>query len=155
VDTSLLVALVGLGGGLLGSALGGMISYFSTSAVRKLEWRQSLAVSDVTEREQIYSEFVAEAGRLVLLSLSEDAHSTKSSEFSKLVALESRIWFHSEAVCHDARVVAKAVMREFPSTSKAPDSGSTSKEGQLKYSEARDKFLSSCRAELKGLRAIA
>ncbi|MCZ8077171.1 MAG: hypothetical protein O9341_23890 [Paucibacter sp.] len=155
MEPTVLVAVVGLVGGLVGSALGGAISFFSTTTVRKLEWRQALLGADVKERELLYSEFVAEASRLTLLSLDASKVTTQSTEFSKLAALEARIWFHSETLGKDARELARAVMREFPMAIMSKDGSSESAKDQPQFAEARDRFVAGCRGELQGLRANA
>ncbi|HEY8886851.1 MAG TPA: hypothetical protein VIM35_00055 [Gallionella sp.] len=156
MDTPVLVAVVGLVGAFVGSAVGGLISYFSTKAVRRMEWKQEMAQKDIQAREDLYADFLSEAGRLMLVSFTKEAKSTPSTEFSKLVTLEAKVWFHSEPLGKQARELAKIVMKEFEpkSVDKTVDETETKKD-EVTFAALRDKFISDCKLDLQRIRQLA
>jgi len=123
MDTPILVAVVGLAGALIGTLIGGVISYISTRSVRRMEWKQSLVLRDLQTREDLYADFLAEIGRLMLVSLAPPPSTVGLSLFSKLVALESKIWFHSDSLGTSARELAKVVLEEFQKKSESTRKG--------------------------------
>jgi hypothetical protein len=152
MDTPLLVAVVGLAGALIGTLIGGLISWLSTKSVRRMEWKQSLVLRDLQAREELYADFLSEIGRLMLLSLAPPPSTVGSSQFSKLVALESKVWFHSDSLGNSARELAKVVLLEFQ---KKSETESEKDEVNTRFATLRDKFISECKQDLKRVRENA
>ena len=154
METQLLVALVGLLGALTGSAVGGTISFLSSRAVRRLDHRQSSLQKDREAREALYADFLAEASRLMLLSLRPGGTVDLTDEVTRLVALEARIWFYSDELGDLARTITKIVLFEF----RGVDSAVTkerNEEEQKAFARHRDKFIQECKLDLAKLRTEA
>jgi hypothetical protein len=152
MDTPLLVAIVGLVGALVGSVIGGLISFLSTRSVRRMEWRQSLVETDLRTRENLYADFLSEVGRLMLITIARNVGSAQPPDFSRLVTLESKIWFHSEPLGKLAREIARVVLTEFSNMTKTePDKGYD----PLQFANLRDKFIVECKLDLRRVRENA
>lgn len=76
---------VAVGGALAGVALGHLLSYFTTRSATDREWQLSLARDEITSRQRLYAEFLAEAQEVVMRSMSE-----KSSDLRLLTAVNAR-----------------------------------------------------------------
>ena len=67
-------------GALAGVLIGGFINYFASRSVKQREWKLSLAKDQIALRQRLYGEFLAEAQRLLTvsiyqpLSLPQDIH---------------------------------------------------------------------------------
>ena len=156
MDTSVLVAIVGLIGAFVGTVVGGLISYFSTKAVRRLEWKQGMIQKDIQTREDLYADFLSEASRIILVSFTKEAKDISPTEFSKLVALEAKVWFHSELLGNQARELSRLVMREFePKKTDKPADESETKKKEATFAVLRDKFISDCKLDLQRVRQLA
>ena len=140
--------MVGGAAGLLGSAVGGAISFLSSRITHSEDAKRDVRSRSYEEREKIYSEFMGEAVRVVLLSL-HASESVKPEELVKLVTLEARIWFHSESVGTAARLVAKEAMRRANSAGEEvkPDDPP-----DKLFAELRDSYTKACTTELRALR---
>lgn len=92
----------------------------------------------------------------MLVSFTKEAKSTPSTEFSKLVTLEAKVWFHSEPLGKQARELAKIVMKEFEpkSVDKTVDETETKKD-EVTFAALRDKFISDCKLDLQRIRQLA
>lgn len=141
METQTLVALVGVGSALIGSAIGGLISFFSTRSVRRMEWVPSLAEKNIHTRESLYADFLTEANRLMLEAI--DGKLSQSTAFATLVGLEARLWFFSNAVGEAARNIVVCVMDHH---SQEP------KNDTLGFPELRDKFIAQCKEDVLALR---
>lgn len=146
MEPSLLVSVVGVMGALVGSTIGGLVSYLATRSVRRLEWKQGLIEKNLRGREDLYADFLSEASRLMLLSFSKDSKGTEFIEFSKLAALESKVWFHSDTLGKLARQIVRVVLKEFTTGSGVTES--EKKADEATFSDLRDKFITECKADL-------
>jgi len=149
MDTALLVAIVGATSGLLGSAAGGLISFYSSRATRSDESIRDQKKRSYDEQEKLYSEFVGEAVRIKMLSLQADQNKVEANELVKLATLEARTWFHSAAVGAEARELAKHVMKEAERIEASAESESTA---ERDFPELRDSYVKACTLELSRLR---
>jgi uncharacterized membrane protein YdjX (TVP38/TMEM64 family) len=96
METQTLVALFGVGGVIIGSAVGGIISFLSARSMRRMEWQLSLAEKDILNRESLYAEFLTQANRLVLQSIERNI--SLGTDLTTLIALETKIRFFSDSV---------------------------------------------------------
>lgn len=140
MDTATLVAIVGVGGTLVGSCLGGFVSFISSRSIRRLDWDLTRTSMEIEKRESLYSDFFAEINRLFILSM-EAGQAT--DQFTHVTALEARIWLNSDAAGQPARNLVKCVMNFHE---ESDDSAADS------YPKLRDEFLSICKEELRELR---
>lgn len=108
MDTSLLVALVGLGSTLVGAVAGGLISHFSSKSARDTEWKREAKAKELAKIESIFGEFITEANNLFLRSVGKKI--SNPEELSHLLSLETHIYFHSEALGDLANEIILAVM---------------------------------------------
>ncbi|MEI7956129.1 MAG: hypothetical protein WCJ66_13250, partial [Verrucomicrobiota bacterium] len=74
---------------LLGTVIGGLITFLTTYHLKKAEWKQDALTRELAKRESLYSEFLGESGRLLLQSL--DHKFSNSREFQQIYALQGRI----------------------------------------------------------------
>lgn len=137
METQTLIALVGVSGALIGSAIGGLISFFSSRAVRRMEWELSLTEKDIRNRESLYADFLTETNRLMLQSIDEKI--TQGSELTTLIALEAKIWFFSDSVGAVARKIVVCVMDHH---SKEP------KNEKPSFPELKDKYIFHCKKDI-------
>ena len=141
METQTLMALVGVGGALIGSVIGGFISYLSSRSVRRMEWILSLAEKNIHARESLYADFLTEANRLMLQAM--ESKVSQSTAFSTLVGLEARLWFFSDAVGEVSRKIVRCVMDHH---------GQDPKKDTLGFPELRDAFIARCKEDLLALR---
>lgn len=150
METQTLVAFVGMGGALVGSAVGGLISYFSSRSVRKLEWELSLVQKEIHARETLYADFLTEAGRLLLHQVENKSH--PATEMTNLIALDARIWFYSDAVGKCSRKITVCVVDG--NYSDDQEKGEEKKEKPT-FAALRDDFITECKKDLEALKRNA
>ncbi len=56
-------------GTLAGVIVGGLVNFLATRSVKQQEWRLTLARDQITQRQRIYAEFLAEAQRLMVRAI--------------------------------------------------------------------------------------
>ncbi len=61
-------ALIGVVSALLGTALGGLLTYFTNRDLKLKEWHLSVLRDEMNDRKKLYSELLSEATRLTLIS---------------------------------------------------------------------------------------
>jgi hypothetical protein len=74
---------------LLGTLAGGLVSYFTTRHTIERQHRHERISAEISRREDLYSEFVSESARLLVMSAT--SRTEDMSEFTKLYSLASRI----------------------------------------------------------------
>jgi hypothetical protein len=137
MEVQVIVAIVGVAAALLGSAIGGFTSYLSTRSMKKLEWKLSLREKELARSEGLYSEFIAEANRVLIQSFDQKFSSVK--EMTTLLALESRIWMHSEEIGILSRQIVSCVL-DYHTKDR--------KDEEARFPGLRDTFIATCRREL-------
>jgi hypothetical protein len=75
-----IAAIIGVSSALIGTLIGGFISYLSNRNIKLEEWQLSLIKEEINSRNKLYSEFLGEANRLVLFSLEEKVSSTRQMD---------------------------------------------------------------------------
>lgn len=145
MDAPQVTALVGAISGLLGSVVGGSISYLSTKLVKREDALREERRRRYDERQNLYSDFLGEAVRLTILSLKAEHKDLSVEELTRLVTLEARIWLHSEVVARSARDLATEVTRTaFPTKQDANQRRS--------FPDLRDEYVRICSTDLASLR---
>ncbi|PKN19494.1 MAG: hypothetical protein CVU71_08300 [Deltaproteobacteria bacterium HGW-Deltaproteobacteria-6] len=69
MTSQIVIALIGVFAALIGAAIGGLITYFTNRDLKKKEWMLSVIREEINDRKRLYSEFLAEAYRITILSL--------------------------------------------------------------------------------------
>lgn len=74
--------LIAVLGTLLGALIGGLINYFANRSAKKHEWSLALAKDNIALRQKLYSEFLVETQRLVIIAA--DKKVSSASDFSSV-----------------------------------------------------------------------
>lgn len=69
MSSQMITALIGVFAALCGTTIGGLITYFTNSDLKRKEWELSVLQEEINDRKRLYSEFLAEAYRLTLISV--------------------------------------------------------------------------------------
>ncbi|MDQ8205714.1 hypothetical protein [Pelagicoccus sp. SDUM812003] len=132
---------------LVGSIVGGLISFLTTYSLKSKEWKNERLKREIEKRENLYSAFISEIGRLVLLSI--DRKTNQVSEFSNAYNLLMQIrLIASEEVTTTANgLVQKATRSHLEKEKKgAPDRIEDPNESE------NHKFIRACRRDLEELK---
>lgn len=89
MDSQLEVAYISTAAALLGSVIGGLVSYLTTRYLKREEWRQERIDKQISLREELYANFIEECSRLALSSI--DKKSSEVKVFAKMGSLWGRI----------------------------------------------------------------
>lgn len=116
MDTQVVTALIGLTGTGIGAIVGGGISWLSSRSTRRLDWQLAMTEKEIRAREDLYSQFLAEARRLVLCSISKKISDTDLDQLTELLALDSKISFHSPAIAGAAKKIVGCIIEAHSST---------------------------------------
>jgi hypothetical protein len=134
---------------LSGSAVGGLTSFFSSWLGQSGQLRSQLFLNDKGRRQELYREFVDEASRLYIDSLTRD-----TPDLTRLVALYALISrmrvLSSPKVIEEAETVGQLIVRSYPEPNKT-----FADLRAMVYEHAFDplrSFSESCREELEGLK---
>ena len=127
---------------LAGTVAGGLITFFTNFWLKRAEWRKEMIASERSKREQLYSDFMAEAGRLLCAGVDKSIDS--ASEMSVLYSLVGRI-----RMLASAPVVSAA---EELTTEVINGLGRKSKEESTRKIPIADRFSTACRKELDELK---
>jgi hypothetical protein len=68
----IIIALIGVFAALGGTTAGGLISYFTNKNLNEKNWRRSLIKEEISEKRQLYSEFLAECYRIKMESVKKE-----------------------------------------------------------------------------------
>ena len=58
MSNEIIIAIIGIAAALIGTIIGGAVSYFSNKSINTLEWQRRIKNDEVTERKDIYSSFL-------------------------------------------------------------------------------------------------
>jgi hypothetical protein len=83
------IAVLSAASALLGTIIGGVISYFTTRYTITQQHRHDQRMREIEKRESLYSDFLAEVTRLTLLSI--DKKASGAADFVLLSNLQARI----------------------------------------------------------------
>jgi hypothetical protein len=149
MNVELQIAVITACSAIAGSVVGGLVTFLTTRHLKSQEWRQEQLVRELSKREELYSDFLTECGKLSLRSIDTDLEA--ATEFAHHHALLGRIRLVStQNVASAAEVLAKVVVDIF----RPKGSESLSKAG-VTFFEAQSKFCEACRFELEELKRTA
>jgi hypothetical protein len=89
VNPQLEIAIITAAAAVAGSLAGAFASFLGSKALHREQWRVQQIEKQIAAREQLYSDFIAEATRLGFAAL--DTKADKAAEFVLIYSLLSRI----------------------------------------------------------------
>ena len=143
------IAIVGAASALLGSILGGAISYLTARRIRALEWQYQIAERDIQARSTLYSEFLAEIGKLSMGAI--DGKKLSGTNWVQLHALSGRIRIVSSPEVFEAAQKVIPYLIELYTN----DQKHKTTEGEQAAKAALNPFLIACRREIEGIKMKA
>lgn len=134
---------------LLGSIIGGLLSFFSSYYLGKKKFEQDLVTRDLEKRGALYGDFMAEVGRITLLSL--DGKIESASEYGALYSLLGRIRIIAPKEVADAAAKFGSLVTDTPPR----DDKEKSARHEKNLTAARDQFIELCQADLRAIKQQA
>jgi hypothetical protein len=146
MDTTLITAMSGV----LGSLVGGTVTFATTWVNQKTVGRRELLREEIKQREALYSEFIVECARLLMDSL---AHGLDKPEtLVPAYSLINRIRLcASKPVLVEAENLARYITNQYFSHNMTLDE--MRRIADSEEADALKPFGEACRAELQSLRA--
>lgn len=141
MDTEIATALIVAASALIGSAVGGVASYFSTKSMRKLEWKLSEIEKEIASRRAIYAKFLAESNTWIVRSVDQKVDSF--AEMQELLNLQSEISLMSPKIGEKAKEILSCVL----------DHHQKGKQQLGTYPPLRDSFIDLCLQEIRSMRS--
>jgi len=135
------IAIISTCAALLGSVVGGIISFFTTRDATMRQWKQSLVLREIERKEALYSDFIGECAQKLLSAL--DKKESGGATFAHLYTLLGKIRMMSS---EKVRIAAE----QLANFSTEAHAVSNKKDGVtgLPIFEARNRFTEIARAEL-------
>lgn len=104
-----IAAIIGVSSVLLGTLIGGFVTYLSNKNLKLIEWQLSLIKEEASSRRKLYSDFLGETNRLTLFSLEGKVSSVR--ELDSLINYFSQVEFVStEQVIEQAKKLVDCVI---------------------------------------------
>jgi hypothetical protein len=141
MNTAIATALIAATSALVGSVIGGIVSYFSTKSMRKLEWKLSEIEREIASRRAIYAKFLAESNTWIVRSVDQKVNSF--AEMQELLNIQSEISLISPKIGAKAKEILSCVL----------DHHQKGKEHLGTYPHLRDSFIALCLQEVRGMRS--
>jgi hypothetical protein len=141
MDNDIVVAIIVAASALIGSAVGGISSYFSTKSMRKLEWRLSETEREISSRRTLYARFIAESNNWIIRSV--DMKVNHFAEMQELVNIYSEISLLSPIIGRKAKEIVSCVI----------DHHEKGNQQHGTYPALRDSFIDLCLQEAKSMRS--
>lgn len=144
------IAILSAASALLGTIIGGVISYFTTRYTITHQHKHDQRTREIEKRESLYSDFLAEVTRLGLLSIEKKAND--AADFSRLAALQARI-----KILASSEVAAAAGTMTAFTVKKFSDKKESAGDAQNKQvvEESPLQFIELVKKELDALKRIA
>ena len=136
--------LLAMFGALAGVLIGGFINFFASKSVKQREWKLSLAKDQIALRQRLYGEFLAEAQRLLTISIYEQLSLPRDIHLLNNILAQITLLAPEELVVR-ARAVREHIFKH-PSMSADPESPS--------FNVLRKAFLESAREDIKSQEQI-
>lgn len=141
------IAILSAASALLGTIIGGIISYFTTRYTVTNQHRHDQRTREIEKRESLYSDFLAEVTRLGLLAIEKKPN--EASDFSRLAALQARIkLLASSEVASAAGTMTAFTVKKFSNPKEIIGDAQSKKEAE----ESPLKFIELAKKELEGLK---
>lgn len=104
-----IAAIIGVSSALLGTLVGGFLTYLSNKNLKLIEWQLSLIKEEESNRRKLSSDFLGEANRLTLFSIEGKVGSVR--ELDSLINCFSQVEFVStEQVIEQAKKLVDCVI---------------------------------------------
>lgn len=134
---------------LLGSIIGGLLSFFSSYYLGKKKFEQDLVSRDLEKRGALYGDFMAEVGKITLLSL--DGKIESASEYGALYSLLGRIRIVAPKEVAEAAAKFGSQVTDMPTREDKAKSAAHEKN----LAAARERFIDLCQADLRDIKQQA
>ncbi len=128
---------------LLGSIIGGLLSFFSAYYLGKKKFEQDLISRDLEKRGALYGDFMAEGGRIILLSL--DGKLGSASEYGALYSLLGRIRIVAPKAVAEAATKFGSLVTDTPPRDDREKGAQHDKD----LADARERFIDLCQEDLR------
>jgi hypothetical protein len=146
MDTALITAMSGV----LGSLVGGTVTFATTWVSQKTLGKRELLREEIKQREALYSEFIVECARLLMDSLAHDLD--KPESLVPAYSLINRIRLcASKPVLAEAEKLARRITSQYFSHNMTLED--MRRVAESEEADALRPFGEACRAELQSLRA--
>ncbi|WP_134059109.1 hypothetical protein [Rheinheimera aquimaris] len=133
--------LIAVLGTLLGALIGGLINYFANRSAKKHEWSLALAKDNIALRQKLYSEFLVETQRLVIIAA--DKKVSSASDFSSVGGKFAEISLIApDCVVRSAKTMLDAAL-ETNSKSKSNETSN--------FYEIKKAFISHARQDIESM----
>ena len=129
---------------ILGTLSGGLVTFFTTYHLKKLEWKQTAATEEIERRERLYLDFIDESERL--LSEKEEFDVDAVVRHAQIFALVGRIRIMASADVVDA---AEKLVAYILKASKGEGS-ENAEDAQVSI-----EFSKTCREDLERMKAAS
>lgn len=147
MDTEIHIAYLAAGSAVFGSISGGLISFLTTYFMTDRKWKQDRHDAELSRRELLYSDFMAEAARILLSAL--DKKESEAKHFTKLASLFNQVLLIApEEVANAARALFEA-----STNAHLKDEDSDSKSEEKKKKMSVGEFSTIARRDLDALRS--
>lgn len=150
------IALLSAISALVGTAVGGLISYFTTRFATTQQHKHETRVAEISKKEAMFSEFLGEANRLAIQSATKDKNKDEEHIFNQielLYSLQSRIEISGATKIAEASVAVRSCVLELfiSMGAKGDDHG----KAMIEFNKACVRFVDNARVELSSLRKSA
>jgi hypothetical protein len=136
----------------MGSLVGAFTSFVTTYANQRAQYRRDFLSRQFAQRENLYSEFINEAARLMADSLQQEM--IKPSTLVPIYALENRIRLNaSEEVVQAARSAIQQIVESYRRPTMTEED--IRRGAYLDVKDPVKEFGEACRKELKRLYRVA
>jgi|SRR6267143_926636 len=149
MNPQLEIAILSAASALLGSIVGGLLSYLTTRHLKHQEWQQTQLEEQIAKREDLYSAFLTESSRIHFGAL--DKRVEKAIEFAELYTLTGKMQMISSLeVIEAARALSKEAWDDYSDRERQK-----SEEEQDRIYKLRTQFTQHARKEIDQLRRKA
>jgi len=136
------ITVIGVTSALLGTTMGGLISYFTNKAIKQKEWWSSILRDEINERKKLYSDFLAEATRLTWVSI--EAKQGDLKDFHLLGNLTAQIeLLGSDGVVNASKAIMAHVLSLHSSHQEKPG---------LAFFDVKTTFINEVKQEINNLK---
>lgn len=128
---------------LCGVTIGGLITYLTNKDLKKKEWKYDILREEINNRKKLYSSFLSEAYKLLLIAIKNDA--TKVEDFITLSNYYSQIELQSnETIVSIANDIYIFTVKYEPSKKN---------DAEKLFSEFKRRFIAEAKNEIEYLKS--
>jgi murein L,D-transpeptidase YafK len=141
MNPQFVIALIGVSSALLGTIIGGWISYLSNKNLKMTEWKMSLVKEDANFRRKLYSDFLSEVNRLTVFSSESKVESIKDLSFLINYYTQIELLSSQEIISCSKEIVSCVVARN----------RENAVEPKQDFYDLKQRFICSAKYEIDGL----